>query len=234
MFSLNSEIKIFVIRTCHLLCWRPGCYHGASKTHVRDRSFKLSPIHASVIYQIPWIHIHLGKTRLCLLLFFLLLVIFSLVVQEVKRTADEVKILLNCSIVLVAEIIYFYDAMFQLLSRKDLNKLVNASCSIIFCCIWDFYCPPTKLREGNVFSRVCHFVHMGCCCAGPWPHYSPPPCSTWPQCTGIPLRMFKVDQPGPHLTGNLGVPTPDMFTLKHGLLVSWRLAFDYNAFLSQI
>ena len=136
------------VRTCHLLCWRH---------RVRDRSFKLTPIHASVIYPISWIHwihIHLGKTRLCLLLFFLLLVIFSLVVQEV-RTADEVKILLNCSIVLVAKIIYFYDAMFQLLSRKDLNKLVNASRSVVFCCIWDFYCPPTKLREGNVFSRVC-------------------------------------------------------------------------------
>ena len=25
------------------------------KTHVRDRIFKLSPIHALVIYQIPWI-----------------------------------------------------------------------------------------------------------------------------------------------------------------------------------
>ena len=35
---------------------RPGCYHSASKTHVRDRIFKLSPIHASVIYHILWIH----------------------------------------------------------------------------------------------------------------------------------------------------------------------------------
>ena len=65
---------------------------------------------------------------------FVACVIFSLVVQEV-RTTDEVKILLNCSIVLVAKIIYFYDAMFQLLSRKDLNKLVNASHSVVFCCI---------------------------------------------------------------------------------------------------
>ena len=24
-------------RTCHFLCKRPGCYHSASKTHVRDR-----------------------------------------------------------------------------------------------------------------------------------------------------------------------------------------------------
>ena len=39
--------------TCHLLCERPRCYHITSKTHVRDRIFKLNPIHASVIYQIP-------------------------------------------------------------------------------------------------------------------------------------------------------------------------------------
>ena len=42
-------------QTCHLLCKRPGCYHSASKIHVRDRIFKLSPIHASLIYQIHWI-----------------------------------------------------------------------------------------------------------------------------------------------------------------------------------
>ena len=40
-------------RTCHFLCERPGCCHSASETCVRDRIFKLSPIHASVIYQIP-------------------------------------------------------------------------------------------------------------------------------------------------------------------------------------
>ena len=42
-------------RTCHLLCKRPWGYHSTSKTHVKDRIFKLSPIHGSVIYQIPWI-----------------------------------------------------------------------------------------------------------------------------------------------------------------------------------
>ena len=42
-------------RTCYHLCKRPGCYHSASETHVRDRIFKLIPIHASVIYQFPWI-----------------------------------------------------------------------------------------------------------------------------------------------------------------------------------
>ena len=41
--------------TCHLLYKRPGCYYSTSKKHVRDRIFKLSQIHASVIYQIPWI-----------------------------------------------------------------------------------------------------------------------------------------------------------------------------------
>ena len=53
-FSLNVS-KIFVkrVRTCHRLCKRPGSYHSTSETHVRDRIFKLNPIHASVIYQFP-------------------------------------------------------------------------------------------------------------------------------------------------------------------------------------
>ena len=67
-FSLNVSTefsdKIFVITVkglernlllSHLLCEKPECYHSTSKTHVRDRIFKLSSIHASVIYQIPWI-----------------------------------------------------------------------------------------------------------------------------------------------------------------------------------
>ena len=42
------------IQTCHLLCLRPGCYHSDSKTHVRDRIFKMSSIHALVIFLILW------------------------------------------------------------------------------------------------------------------------------------------------------------------------------------
>ena len=37
-------------------CKRPGCYNSVSKTHVRDRIIKMTPIHASVIYQIPSVH----------------------------------------------------------------------------------------------------------------------------------------------------------------------------------
>ena len=54
--------KIFVITVKGIepaTSKRPGCYHSASKTQVKDRIFKLTPIHASVIYQIPcirWIH----------------------------------------------------------------------------------------------------------------------------------------------------------------------------------
>ena len=61
MFSLKSVnlvTKIFVIKrawTCHLLCKRPGCYCCISDTNIIDRIFKLIPIHALVIYQIPWI-----------------------------------------------------------------------------------------------------------------------------------------------------------------------------------
>ena len=43
------------ILTCYLLCKRPRCYLSTSKTQVAEIIFKLSPIHASVIYQIPWI-----------------------------------------------------------------------------------------------------------------------------------------------------------------------------------
>ena len=59
LFIDNSVTKIFVIkraRTCHLLYKRLGCYRSARKTDVRVRIFKLSPIHASAIYQIPWIY----------------------------------------------------------------------------------------------------------------------------------------------------------------------------------
>ena len=31
------------------MCKRPACYHSATKTHVADMIFKLSPIHASLI-----------------------------------------------------------------------------------------------------------------------------------------------------------------------------------------
>ena len=41
------------IRTHYLLCSKPGCYHSTSTTHVRDRIFKLNPIHASMIIIFP-------------------------------------------------------------------------------------------------------------------------------------------------------------------------------------
>ena len=49
-------------------CERPRCYHSASEKHVRDRIFKLTPIHASVIINLPEFAefseflFHLGKT----------------------------------------------------------------------------------------------------------------------------------------------------------------------------
>ena len=75
--SLNSVTTIFDqsknysnLLCSHLLCERPACQHSASLTHVRDRIFKLSLIHASVILsaylnllnsaKIPFIY--LGKT----------------------------------------------------------------------------------------------------------------------------------------------------------------------------
>ena len=53
-FFLNgfSEFNDIVITVKGL---EPTTSHSASKTHVWDGIFKLSPIHASVIYQIRWI-----------------------------------------------------------------------------------------------------------------------------------------------------------------------------------
>ena len=45
-----------IIQTCQLLCKRPKCYNIASKTQVTEGIFKLSPIHALLIYQIHRIH----------------------------------------------------------------------------------------------------------------------------------------------------------------------------------
>ena len=59
-FAKFSDKNIFHyskrVQTCSLLCYRPGCYHSASKTRVRDRIFKLIPVHGSVIYQILCIY----------------------------------------------------------------------------------------------------------------------------------------------------------------------------------
>ena len=45
----DRNICHYIKGVSHLLGERPGCYHSAIKTHVRDMIFKLSPIHASVI-----------------------------------------------------------------------------------------------------------------------------------------------------------------------------------------
>ena len=54
VFSEFSDKKFYQyskrVQTCSLLCKRSGCYHSTSKTQVRDKIFKLSPIHASLIY----------------------------------------------------------------------------------------------------------------------------------------------------------------------------------------
>ena len=60
MEPLDLFLNVFTefskrVRTYHLLCKRPGWYDTASKTHVTDGIFKLTPIHASVIYLILWI-----------------------------------------------------------------------------------------------------------------------------------------------------------------------------------
>ena len=63
MFSLNSANSVTKIchsvkgfeplPPSHLLCNGAECYRLASTTHVRDRNFKLNPIHASMIISFP-------------------------------------------------------------------------------------------------------------------------------------------------------------------------------------
>ena len=43
------------IRTPYLFGNKPAFYDSVMKTHATVRIFKFSPIHASVIYQFPWI-----------------------------------------------------------------------------------------------------------------------------------------------------------------------------------
>ena len=56
-------------RSCNLLCWRSGCCDSTSKTQMRDRIFKLTLIHASVIYQIAWISIPFRENSITLSLY---------------------------------------------------------------------------------------------------------------------------------------------------------------------
>ena len=52
-FSLNVFTEFSKFNDKKYVVFRPGCFHSASKTQVIDRIFKLTSIHASVIYQIP-------------------------------------------------------------------------------------------------------------------------------------------------------------------------------------
>ena len=55
--SLTKNICHYSKRawTYRFQCKISGCCRIASRIHVRNSNFKLSPIHASTIYQIPWI-----------------------------------------------------------------------------------------------------------------------------------------------------------------------------------
>ena len=64
-----------------------------------------------------------------------------------------------------------------------------------------FYCPPTKLQEGNVFSHVCPSGIL----------------STGSPCTRPPPNNY-VQGPDP-------TDPTDIFNMKHGLQKSGRLAF---------
>ena len=52
------------IRTCHLLCKRPGCYHSVSKKHVIDRIFESNLCFSDLSDSLNSMKVlfHLGKT----------------------------------------------------------------------------------------------------------------------------------------------------------------------------
>ena len=79
MFLLNSADSVTKyichwkdIQTCSPLCKEPWLYHSTSRTQVTKKVFKLSPIYASVIDQISWIHwifVPFRETLMCLVQF---------------------------------------------------------------------------------------------------------------------------------------------------------------------
>ena len=95
---------------------------------------------------------------------------------------------------------------------------------------WSSYHPPTKLRKGNIFSRVCVYLsvsHGGSLCRAP----TPPTLVQNPSH----IDMFKLDKLGPHCTQTLH-PHPqtysNLFTMNHWLSSSGRMVFDWNALFS--
>ena len=95
--------------------------------------------------------------------------------------------------------------------------------------------PVQALPPPNMFK----LFHLGTHCTGPCP-------SLWgicklvqiaPNCTTVPppKDMFQLVQLGPHGTASPNTHThSNLFTMKHGLSKSGRLAFDLNAFLFHI
>ena len=47
--KFNDKIFVFTVKTHHILCYKPGYFLSTSKTYVRDRNFKLTPVYALVI-----------------------------------------------------------------------------------------------------------------------------------------------------------------------------------------
>ena len=106
----------------------------------------------------------------------------------------------------------------------------------------DYYRPSTKLREGNVFTGVCHSVHKAGSASSPtgtlplWDHTSqdhPPP--TIPTWTIPHLGLYPLDKAprtiplGPHLFPEPYLPWDHTPSMNHK---SGCYTFYLNAFLS--
>ena len=160
--SLNSLTKNIVFKKNIRPCYLPG-KKMLPQHQVAERIFKLSPIHALVIYQIPWIcWIYdpfrensidnlLWKTRLFWsvpwppeskhvvgILFVDILCISS---KAHSNLYKKYNIIVSSEI--CPEVVIFI--------RTHHGQNFVTDCLI---CL-NYYRPPKKLREGNVFSYVC-------------------------------------------------------------------------------
>ena len=55
--NVQKVLCFKIFGTCPPLCIRPRSYQSTSEILVADKIFKFSPIHASVIFHIPWIRL---------------------------------------------------------------------------------------------------------------------------------------------------------------------------------
>ena len=141
MFFLNAANSVTFFskkrRTDNVLCERPRCYHRARKTRPIERIFKLTQIHAPVIYQnrcirwIRWISLPFREKSIVLI-----------------ATQREYKTVLTALPALNPLSLYSARSLWEVVSQKDqFLKWVYS------------YCPFWLLTREEVLNRK----HCGSC-----------------------------------------------------------------------